>query len=160
MFRIVYTSVRNPRFDIKDFARLCGQSAHKNRRLGLTGLLLSNEAEFLQFLEGERECVIQVYKSIQLDFRHSDIRLLLSETAGARLFEGWGMMGLTMPSQLTEDKHSTIYRLIDPRFYKPWKTLGQGAVDLIFEYAKVKAELEKAGELALLREVFEVFQPG
>jgi hypothetical protein len=159
MLRLIYTSVQVPGFDRLAFEQLCEQASHNNRNLGIEGLLLCNGMEFMQCLEGPREAVSSVYKKIVKDPRHSDIRLLVSETTEELMFEKWSMVGLGTRPQLALSGESIAYTLLDHRLYRPWKSLGLGAADLIYEYAKVKAELEKAGEMSLLSKVFEVYQP-
>lgn len=159
MLRLIYTSVQTPGFDRASFERLCEQAAQTNRELGVQGLLLSNGVEFMQCLEGTKEHVAAIYSKIVMDSRHSDIRLLLSETTDEVLFKQWSMVGLATKPQAVLSAESIAYTLLDHRLYRPWKSLGIGAADLIFEYAKVKAELEKAGEISLLSKVFDMYQP-
>lgn len=157
MLRLIYTSVQTPGFDRQVFEQLCEQASRNNQRLGITGLLLSNGMEFMQCLEGPKDTVASVYRKILLDSRHSDIRLLVSEDTDSLLFTAWSMMGLGTKPQSVLSGESIAYTLLDHRLYRPWKSLGLGAGDLIYEYAKVKAELEKAGEMGLLSKVFDVF---
>jgi len=159
MLRLIYTSVQMPGFDRASFERLCEQAASKNRRLNVHGLLLNNGVEFMQCLEGPKEAVAAIYRQIVIDSRHSDIRLLVSEATCNLLFKQWSMVGLATKAQAVLSTESIAFTLLDHRLYRPWKSLGIGAADLIFEYAKVKAELEKAGEISLLGNVFDVYQP-
>ncbi|HEX4855887.1 MAG TPA: BLUF domain-containing protein, partial [Limnobacter sp.] len=159
MIRLIYTSVQKPDFTRQDFAKLCAECSSNNSSMGLTGLLLCNGVEFLQCLEGPRESVSKVYKRILLDARHTDIRLLLSQKTQDRLFDNWAMMGLTTQAPPEAAKKSLVYKLLGQRLYRPWKSLGNTAVDLVYEYANVKAELEKAGEGRLLTTVFDVYFP-
>lgn len=157
MFRLIYTSVQQLGFDGQAFELLCEQAAKNNRKQGVTGLLLCNGVEFMQCLEGPKEAVAGVYKKITQDPRHSDIRLLVSEPITELFFNNWSMLGLATKPQAVLSAESIAYTLLDHRLYRPWKSLGVGAADLIYEYAKVKTELEKAGEVRLLSKVFEVY---
>jgi len=157
MLRLIYTSVQVPGFDRLAFEQLCEQASQNNRNLGIEGLLLCNGVEFMQCLEGPKEAVASIYKKIVKDSRHSDIRLLVSEVSNAAMFEKWSMVGLGTKPQSVLSGESIAYTLLDHRLYRPWKSLGLGAADLIYEYAKVKAELEKAGEMGLLSKVFDVY---
>ncbi|WP_138518798.1 BLUF domain-containing protein [Limnobacter alexandrii] len=159
MLRLIYTSVQVPGFDRPAFEHLCEQAATINSKLGIEGLLLCNGVEFMQCLEGPKEAVVQVYRKIVQDRRHSDIRLLVSEPTNDLMFKKWSMMGLVTRPQDSLSAESIAYTLLDHRLYRPWRSLGLGAADLIYEYAKVKAELEKAGEVGLLSKVFEVYEP-
>jgi len=157
MLRLIYTSVQMPGFDRMAFEQLCKQASRNNRELGIEGLLLCNNTEFMQCLEGPREAVVSLYKKIVKDSRHSDIRLLVSEASDESMFDKWSMVGLFTKPQSVLSTESIAYTLLDHRVYRPWKSLGLGAADLVYEYAKVKAELEKAGEMGLLSKVFDVY---
>jgi Sensors of blue-light using FAD len=113
----------------------------------------------MQCLEGPAEQVTAIYKKILVDRRHHDIRLLVCEARNVLMFETWSMIGLSIKPLNTVSSNAMAYTLLDHRLYRPWKSLGLGAADLIYEYAKVKSELEKAGELDLLDKVFDVY-PG
>ncbi len=157
MLRVIYTSVQRAGLNRGDFEKLSERASAKNSSLGITGLLLSNGLEFMQCLEGPEKAVVQVYKSIAQDPRHDDIRLLVSTPVHERLFPGWGMVGMATKPQAVVGNSSVAYALLDHRLYRPWRSLGESAVDLIYEYAKVKDELERAGELAMLGQVFDFF---
>lgn len=159
MLRLIYTSVQSTGFGRSDFELLCEHASRNNLALGVRGMLLCNDHEFMQCLEGQRNAVGSVYKKIVKDSRHSDIRLLVSETTQEYLFENWSMMGLAIKPKSVLSGKPIAYTLLDHRLYRPWKSLGVAASDLIYEYAKVKSELEKAGETRLLSKVFEVYQP-
>ena len=157
MLRVIYTSVQRAGLLRDHLEKLCQHAAAKNSSLDVTGLLLSNGLEFMQCIEGPDEAVIQVYKKIVQDPRHDDIRLLVSVQTQERLFPNWGMVGMVTKPQAVVGNDSVAYALLDHRLYRPWRSLGESAVDLIYEYARVKVELERAGELALLGQLFDVF---
>ena len=157
MFRLIYTSVQKPGIKRHAFELLCEQAARNNRQMNVGGLLLCNGVEFMQCLEGPKDAVSTIYRTITQDSRHSDIRLLVFEPATELLFTNWSMLGLVTKPQAVLSKESIAYTLLDHRLYRPWRSLGLGAADLIYEYAKVKAELEKAGEMGLLGKVFDVY---
>lgn len=159
MLRLIYTSVQSSGFDKAAFGQLCENCSRNNLALGVDGLLLYNDLEFMQCLEGPSDKVIALYKKIVVDPRHFDIRLLVSEATDLKLFEAWSMLGLAIKPQAALSAEPIAYTLLDHRLYRPWKSLGAGAADLIYEYAKVKVELEKAGEMNLLDKVFDVYQP-
>lgn len=158
MFRIVYTSVRKHGLSRHEIGAMCEKAALNNRGLGIHGLLLCNEREFMQYLEGTKEAVTTVYNKIIQDSRHSDIRLLICEPSDKMLFSNWSMVCLALRPQEDVNNEPSAFDLLDHRLYRPWKSLGCGAVDLIYEYAKIKSELEKWGEVALLDKIFEVYQ--
>lgn len=159
MLRLIYTSVHTSSFDRLGFGLLCEQSSANNRAIGVGGLLLCNDLEFMQCLEGPRDRVAMIYNTIVKDHRHKDIRLLESGVTRQRIFKNWSMMGLSIKPETVLSAEPIAYTLLDHRLYRPWKSLGESAGDLIYEYAKVKAELEKAGDTRSLSKVIEVYPP-
>lgn len=157
MLRLIYTSVQTSSFYRSSFEQLCKKSSRANRDLDVSGLLLCNDMEFMQCLEGPQDAVASIYKKIIKDSRHHDIRLLMSEPVSERLFQDWSMVGLAIKPQSALSAEPIAYTLLDHRLYWPWKSLGDGAVDLMFEYAKVKSELEKEGDASSFGKVFEVY---
>ena len=159
MFRLIYTSVQKPGIKRHAFELLCEQAARNNRQVNVGGLLLCNGVEFMQCLEGPRDRVAMIYNTIVKDHRHKDIRLLESGVTRQRIFKNWSMMGLSIKPETVLSAEPIAYTLLDHRLYRPWKSLGESAGDLIYEYAKVKAELEKAGDTRSLSKVIEVYPP-
>ena len=157
MLRLIYTSVQTLGLSKVVFEQLCEHASRHNKAVGVGGLLLSNDHEFMQCLEGPAEEVAAIYKKIVLDPRHHDIRLWVCEATNERLFQTWSMVGLATKPEPNLSGETVAYTLLDHRLYRPWKSLGLGAADLIYEYAKVKSELEKAGEIDLLDKVFDVY---
>lgn len=157
MLRLIYTSVQVQGFDQHDFALLCKQASANNQKLNIEGMLLFNGSEFMQCLEGPNDAVAEIYRKITQDTRHTDIRLLVSETTDTPLFENWSMVGLVAKPQIQLGAEPVAYTLLDHRLYRPWRALGNGAADLIYEYARVKAELDRTGETSLLGKVFDTY---
>jgi len=75
---------------LEDLLTICEQ---KNRRLNITGALyyFKYNNRFYQRLEGKQEAVEKLYKKIQQDPRHQDVRLERSRP-GRRQFTNWGML--------------------------------------------------------------------
>jgi hypothetical protein len=62
-----------------------------NRRLGVTGALMTSEDTFVQTLEGEEDAVRDLYATIGRDDRHHDVTLLREEVVDDRTFGRWSM---------------------------------------------------------------------
>ena len=91
MYRIVYVSAATRLLDQSALLSLMDQARGKNQRLGITGMLLYRDGNFIQLLEGEEAAVKAVYRSITADPRHTGIILLLEEGTDCRLFADWSM---------------------------------------------------------------------
>jgi hypothetical protein len=158
MFRLIYTSRLMQRMSRPEFEGLCRAAVRKNQKSQVSGLLLFSGTEFLQCLEGpDKENVAEIYRSIVLDDRHQDIRLLLSQSVPEPLFKGWAMRGLMLRQPNENDNKRLPYHFLDQRLDRPWNTLGSGAISLMYEYARVKLTLEQNANQHGLSEVFDVF---
>jgi len=91
MFRIVYLSSATELFRKSDLLALLEQSRIKNARLGITGILLYSNGNFIQAIEGEEPVVRNLFKTISQDLRHNGVLDLIDETIGEREFPDWSM---------------------------------------------------------------------
>jgi hypothetical protein len=78
-------------FSDQDLVALLQQCYEKNARLGITGMLLYKDGNFIQVLEGPEISVKQVYRSILNDQRHHGAIRLLEEGTERRRFPDWSM---------------------------------------------------------------------
>lgn len=62
-----------------------------NPRLNISGALLYSGGYFCQVIEGGKNDIEKLFKTIQMDKRHSDITVLTSDPVGKRSFSNWGM---------------------------------------------------------------------
>jgi len=91
MFSLVYVSTATVPFSKADLQDLLAKSRSNNAALGVTGLLLFADGNFMQILEGEEATVRDLYRSIARDPRHAGTIVLLTERAGERAFGDWSM---------------------------------------------------------------------
>lgn len=70
---------------------LLEQSREKNLRLGITGMLLYKEQNFMQMLEGKEQDVLALYDTIRKDDRHKDVVTLKTGNIKERNFKNWSM---------------------------------------------------------------------
>lgn len=91
MFHIVYASSALQPFTTPELQTLLEQARQKNAKLGLTGILLYKEGNFMQVLEGEKEAVTKLAAIIERDPRHKGLLTLLRGTSEERLFPNWTM---------------------------------------------------------------------
>lgn len=68
------------------------QAAARNGLDGITGLLYSQDAEFLQVLEGPDDSIIDLIDSLKADPRHRDLQILLDRETEDREFGDWTMV--------------------------------------------------------------------
>jgi hypothetical protein len=86
MFRIVYISSASKRFSIDEIENMLETARPKNDALGITGMLLYKDGNFMQALEGEEEVVTKLANTIKNDARHTGFLVLMQGPAERRLF--------------------------------------------------------------------------
>lgn len=72
-------------------AALLGQSRRNNEAVGVTGLLYTDGARFLQVLEGEPSAIETTFQRIKRDQRHKAVVVLSDKDVAAREFGNWSM---------------------------------------------------------------------
>jgi hypothetical protein len=96
--RIIYRS-QPFGFDTAMLAGILSAARRNNPRYGITGALVCRHDLYLQLIEGPADAIDALYAQICEDDRHFDMRLLLSEDMGERMFPAWAMLDDTAPSQ-------------------------------------------------------------
>ena len=71
--------------------QIIGAAIRRNRGVGITGLLLTVQGNFIQALEGNVGAVRETYARISMDPRHRDLRIIAQGPAAQRLFGEWNM---------------------------------------------------------------------
>jgi Sensors of blue-light using FAD len=91
VFVLTYVSSATRPFSSSDLDELLATSRDNNAGLGVTGMLLYKDGNFMQVLEGEEEDVRALYHKIMGDPRHKGEMVLLEHHAQERQFPGWSM---------------------------------------------------------------------
>ncbi|CDZ97636.1 BLUF domain [Phaffia rhodozyma] len=92
ILQLVYCSSSYSRnISSEDIQTILRQARRNNTSLGITGLLLYRDGQFVQFLEGPRVVVTPLYDRISCDPRHNTIITLINQVVQKRDFESWSM---------------------------------------------------------------------
>lgn len=91
MFYLIYVSSAIKLMEDSELLFLLDESREKNQRLGITGMLLYKEGNFMQMLEGEKSTVLELYDTINRDERHKDVITIITGDLKKRNFENWSM---------------------------------------------------------------------
>ena len=91
MHHLIYSSQATLTFTEQMLAALLKQAQQHNERLGLTGVLLYHQEQFVQVLEGSAEAIADVYHRLLHDVRHYNVVELASGPIAARRFGEWAM---------------------------------------------------------------------
>jgi hypothetical protein len=91
LIQLVYISSAVRFMSDEELAELLRVSRENNARLDITGLLLYNDGNLIQALEGPEEAVLKLYEKICQDRRHVGVMTLVKEPIKTRLFPEWSM---------------------------------------------------------------------
>jgi FAD-dependent sensor of blue light len=112
MIEIVYTSAAAEHFSEEQLIELLRKSRINNTRLGITGMLLYKNGEFMQVLEGEEDAVRSLSKRIAADPRHTNFKVLMDRPCAEREFPDWSM-GFTNLDAVTAQDVPGYSRFLD-----------------------------------------------
>ncbi len=99
MFFLTYASTATRDLSKSDLNELLAQCRKNNAELGITGMLLYKDGNFMQVLEGEESAVRSLYAKIGRDPRHKGEILLQQGNLEERQFPGWSMGYRDLASQ-------------------------------------------------------------
>ena len=91
MFFLVYVSSATRPFSGEDLRDLLETCRKTNAELGITGMLLYKDGNFMQALEGDEGAVRGLYEKIAADPRHGGEITLQEGFAEGRQFPDWSM---------------------------------------------------------------------
>ncbi|WP_420576523.1 BLUF domain-containing protein [Ekhidna sp.] len=91
LYRLVYTSFRKPECDENEIQNILQSCKKNNPGRDITGVLLHSDKRFIQYIEGSKEEVEQLYDLISDDPRHTSINQRNFEAINDRLFPSWEM---------------------------------------------------------------------
>lgn len=104
MYQLLYISDAAGEVTDGSLRSLVDQAQQRNSACGITGVLMYSRGRFLQVLEGPESEVRAVFRSIQEDDRHTNVRVLVEGDVESRRFDAWSM-GL-VDLEKTLDFHS------------------------------------------------------
>lgn len=91
VFFLVYVSSATLQFSGEDLRALLATCRENNAELGVTGMLLYKDGNFMQVIEGDEEAVRGLYARIEADPRHGGEITLQQGFTERRQFPDWSM---------------------------------------------------------------------
>ena len=91
MYSLTYVSSATVPFSPSSLRELLEKSRANNLQIGITGMLLFKDGNFMQVLEGEQAAVDVTQARIALDPRHAGLIVLLRGAIAERGFAEWSM---------------------------------------------------------------------
>lgn len=89
--RLIYTSARATNCTDQEINNILTACKRNNPKYSVTGVLLHSNRRFLQYIEGEPEELLRLYKVIEADKRHGGVTQRVFEPIKERLFPSWQM---------------------------------------------------------------------
>lgn len=91
LVQLVYVSTATTPFTPAELHELLRRARVNNARVGVTGMLLYHDGNFIQALEGPRDAVAAIQERIAHDPRHHGILVLYNARIETRSFANWSM---------------------------------------------------------------------
>lgn len=89
MYQLIYISSSTKSLAKDEFLELVVQSQSKNDAMGITGVLMFKDGNFMQVLEGEQELIAKLYSTIKVDPRHTLVSIIQEGPINLREYQGW-----------------------------------------------------------------------
>lgn len=90
-FFLVYVSSAVELFTQEGLLILLDRCVERNKKNGISGMLLYKDGNFMQVLEGDEAVVLCTYEKILKDHRHHGVNVLLQGYQACRQFPMWSM---------------------------------------------------------------------
>lgn len=103
LYQIVYTSSATRPLSSDELAVILEEARARNEQLDVTGMLLYNDGNFLQVIEGQKATLFELYDMIRSDRRHTGVITLAEQSIEERSFEDWRMSFRRLDSLAPED---------------------------------------------------------
>ncbi len=91
LINLIYVSSGTQLFSQADLLVLLERSRRNNESVGITGMLLYRDGNFIQALEGEEQAVSTTHARIAKDPRHNHLITLSTIAIEQRTFADWSM---------------------------------------------------------------------
>jgi hypothetical protein len=120
-YAISYVSTANIDFQDQEIEDMMIKTNQFNSDEKITGILLYNERNFFQLIEGEKKAIQNLYEKIRQDSRHKDIIKILEKPVFEPSFDGYLTDFITDTKKYNESqlKHYLHYiEVLDPKSEK------------------------------------------
>ena len=75
----------------REIADILAVSRRNNVRNGVTGMLMSKQGHFLQYIEGPDSSIVSLFTKIEVDGRHRQLNVVERGQSSERIFHNWEM---------------------------------------------------------------------
>ena len=120
LISLIYVSSSTQSLDDSEISGILAKSRQNNAALGITGMLLYREGNFMQVLEGPEGNVRSLMQTVECDPRHRGLIVLMQKPLKDRQFADWTMAFRnldTLPPEESEGYSSFMNNsLLDGQF--------------------------------------------
>ncbi|WP_417611386.1 BLUF domain-containing protein [Parasphingorhabdus sp.] len=127
---LIYVSTARAGLDENEFLDIVDVAQRNNERFGLTGLIVFNGFNFIQYLEGDRPAVNDRLHHIGMDDRHSGLTILSTSDTTKRQFTHFNMAGRYLPSEKGLARQGVDEMLADSAVSDSTRTIFQSFLSL------------------------------
>jgi hypothetical protein len=100
-YQVIYSSQATAAMSVDDLEEILVDAREGNERRNITGALIYVDGVFLQVLEGDKQTVLSLMRSIGDDSRHSSVKVFYEAEVETPMFGRWSMAYLSaMPEQM------------------------------------------------------------
>jgi len=136
---VSYMSHQSRVMSSEDINKLLFQIREKNKRLAITGLLLLIQGKFVQYIEGPKSEIKNVYESIKNDPRHNELLLLDNGEIEERQFQDWSMAYKKINDFTVQDLTGYKDLELDKLFLNPDKTDNHPVLKVLYNFTSMLA---------------------
>lgn len=90
-YYMCYISAASYDFTDHQLKDLLLKSRQSNKYKGVTGMLIHYDGNFIQYIEGEKYAVADLFETIKSDTRHRSVYKIISGITRERKFKRWSM---------------------------------------------------------------------
>ncbi|MBU3621849.1 BLUF domain-containing protein [Polynucleobacter sp. CS-Odin-A6] len=91
MYQLIYVSSSTETFTREKFLDLAFVMSSQNTKIGITGMLVFKDGNFMEVLEGEESAVKELFSKIHVDPRHTLVSVIQEGDISAREYSSWAM---------------------------------------------------------------------
>jgi hypothetical protein len=132
LVRLIYASQSTELAKLDILVSILKVARKNNKKGGITGILCYDPKYFLQWLEGPRDSINNLYSIIMKDPRHKNVTLLDYQEISVRTFERWSMAY----ASTSKANRSLLFKYSVGLSFDPYNLNAEGARGFLMELSK------------------------
>ena len=95
---LAYVSSRKTNCTEEEIENILSSCKKNNPPLNITGVLISSDTKFIQYVEGESSQLMSLYDKIKKDIRHEKVVMISYSPISEKIFPSWHMANRKLSS--------------------------------------------------------------